>query len=378
MAALSRHAFSKCLALATTASALSSIVRADIYSTKKGPNLTSIESTVAEKLISQHVPGAALVIVKDGKLLDLKCYGYRDFAQMLPVTPLTPFCIGSCTKAFTAMAVEMAVDAGLVSLSDSPSKYLPAFKLKDPELSDRVTLRDFLSKRTGLEEKKLEIDWNDTSPKKMLHVISGERPTTRPKKRYTTDRMNYCVAGWAVAAANGSTYEKLITESIFKPLAMNDSRVQSSIRLAEDARGHILDRNAQPTRFEREFDSIMQPESGIVSSARDMAKWLGLLTAEGTYDGKRLVSERGFQEFLTPINDKKPDYSQELGIGEGQLNGYRLVAHSGGAAGYSAAVMLLPERHLGVVILTNLGSLPKDVEENLPAWVLAQIVSTQS
>ena len=104
---------------------LSPFAHGDVYSTKKGPDLKAIESTVAERLISQHVPGAALIIVKDGKLVDLKCYGYRDFAEMLPVTPLTPFCIGSCTKAFTAMAAEMAVDAGVLSLNDNTNKYLP-------------------------------------------------------------------------------------------------------------------------------------------------------------------------------------------------------------------------------------------------------------
>jgi len=377
MADHSRQTLSKSLALLTTVGTLSTISHADIYSTKKGPNLKAIESTVADKLISQHVPGAAMVIVQDGRLVDMKCYGYRDFGQMLPVTPLTPFCIGSCTKAFTAMAAEMAIDAGIVSLSDSPAKYLPEFKMKDPNLTDRVTLRDFLSKRTGLEEKPLELDWNDTSPKKMLHVISGERPTTRTKRSYNSERLNYCVAGWTVAAASGTTYEQLIAESIFKPLAMNDSRIQSSVRLAEDARGHILDRHSQPTRFEKNPDEIFQPESGIVSSARDMAKWLGLLTADGKFEGKRLVSERGFQEFLTPIFGNKTDYTQQFGLGDGQLNGYKMVRHIGVAAGYSATVMLLPERHLGVVILTNLGAVSHEIEEKLPSWVLTQIVATQ-
>ena len=349
----------------------------DIYSTKKGPNLKAIESTVADRLISQHIPGAALIIVKDGKLVDMKCFGYRDLSQMLPVTPVTPFCIGSCTKGFTVMAVEMAVDAGVVSLNDHPSKYLPEFKLKDPQFNNKVTLRDFISRRAEEDTKPLALDWNDTSPKKMLHVISGVRPhANTSEQKLRNANLNICVAGYAVAAASGTSYEKLIQDSIFRPLAMNDSRLSSDIRLAEDAHGHILDKHAQPTRYERALDEIFQPESGIVSSARDMAKWLGLLTADGVFEGKRLVSERGFNELFEPLLDSKSDFTSSLGWSEKTITGSRIVAHSGGAPGYCASITILPDRHIGVVLLTNLGPESAEVQKAIPAWILSQLVST--
>ena len=373
----SRHGvrFSHLFVIAWMASSVS-MAKADVITTKKKLDLSSIESNVGDKLIAQHVPGAALVIVKDGKVIDIKCYGYRDFSQLLPVTPLTPFCIGTCTKAFTTMAAEMAVDAGVISLSDNPNKYLPEFRLKDPNFSERVTLRDFLSQRADLDEKSLDIDWNDTTPKKMLHVISGERPSRKPNRTEKNDNMNICVAGWAVAAAAGTTFDKLIADSIFRPLAMNDSRLASQIRLAEDARGHILDKHAQPTRFEREMDEVFLPASGIISSARDMAKWLDLLTSEGVFDGKRLISERGFRELLNPQLDSKSSFAESVGLSDDKIGGYRVIKHSGGQTGYCASVMFLPDRHIGVVLLTNLGPSSQEVEQNLPAWIIAQVVAS--
>lgn len=360
--------------IVTALGALPVISRADVIETKKKLDLSSIESNVGDKLIAQHVPGAALVIVKDGKLVDLKCYGYRDFDQLLPVTPLTPFRIGSCSKGFTGMAIEMAVDSGVVSLSDNPSKYLPEFKLRAPATTDRVTLSDFLSQRSPLDDKNLDIDWNDTTPKKMLHVISGERPTRKPSSKRQPD-MNYCVAGWTVAAASGTTFDKMITDDILRPLAMSDTRLSSEICLAEDAAGHILDKHAQPKRIQQEVDEIFLPASGIVSSPRDMAKWLNLLTSEGVFDGKRLVSERGFNELLRRNFDSNTDFSGKMGWDGETVNGYRVVRTSGGEPGYCACVMFLPERHVGVVLLTNLGPSSPEVEQALPAWILSQVIA---
>ncbi len=344
----------------------------DVITKKQTLDLSSIETHVADRLISQHIPGAALIIVQDGKLVDLKCYGYRDFPQMLPVTPLTPFCIGACTQAFTAMAAEMAVDAGLVSLNDDPKKYLSEFKLTEPPKATRLTLGDYLSQRNGLEEPHAELDWNDTSPKKMIHVISGERPTNLKKKKPSASDMNYCIAGFAVAEASGTTFDNLIAQSIFRPLAMNDSRIESSIHLAEDARGHVLNKHAQPVRYDHFIDPLSMPSNGILSSPRDMAKWLAFLTAEGVYDGKRLISERGFKELIAPIfGSDRHEWAHQ------SVNGNRIITHSGGTSGYCASVSFLPAQHVGVVLLTNLGTTSKEVEDSLPAWILSQVMATQ-
>src|SRR5262245_59513258 len=114
--------------------------------------LAAIEKAVEAKRRELNVPGLSIVIVQDGRTLLLKGFGLRDVKRKLPVTPDTLFPIASCTKAFTAMAAVIAVDEGKLSIDDSPKKYLPYFKLTDPDADAQVTIRDLLSHRTGIGE----------------------------------------------------------------------------------------------------------------------------------------------------------------------------------------------------------------------------------
>ncbi|HEV8659040.1 MAG TPA: serine hydrolase domain-containing protein, partial [Thermoanaerobaculia bacterium] len=98
----------------------------------------------------QHLPGLAFAIVKDDHVIYSRVLGRRDVEHNLPVTADTLFPIGSCTKAFTSMAIALARDQGLLSLDDHPRKFLPYFRMADPVADAEVTVRDMLSHRTGL------------------------------------------------------------------------------------------------------------------------------------------------------------------------------------------------------------------------------------
>jgi len=107
-----------------------------------------------------------------------------------------------------------------------------------------------------------------------------------------------------------------------------------------------------------------------------MAKWLDLLTSDGVFDGKRLISERGFRELLNPKFDASEDFSKSIDWTDVKIAGYRVVKSTGGQTGYCASVMFLPEKHIGVVLLTNLGPASAAVEDALPAWILSQIIAS--
>ncbi|MEZ4429587.1 MAG: serine hydrolase domain-containing protein, partial [Nannocystaceae bacterium] len=112
--------------------------------------LDRIDVIVDNKRRELHVPGVALAIIKDGKIVHARGYGYRDLEAKLPVTPQTQFAIGSATKAFTALATLMAEQEGKLSLSDSPKKCVPYFKLKDPEADANITIKNLLTHSSGL------------------------------------------------------------------------------------------------------------------------------------------------------------------------------------------------------------------------------------
>ena len=107
--------------------------------------LAAIEKAIEDKRKELGVPGLSLVIVKDDRVIYSKGLGLKDVERNLPVTEKTLFAIGSCSKAFTGMTVLMGVDDGKVSLEDSPKKYLPYFKLQDPDADAKITCATCLS-----------------------------------------------------------------------------------------------------------------------------------------------------------------------------------------------------------------------------------------
>ena len=112
--------------------------------------LAQVDAILAARQRELHIPGLAFAIVKGGEVVYLKAMGLRDVERNLPATVDTLFPIGSCTKAFTSMAVALGEDEGLLTLDDPPRKFLPYFKMAAPDADAQVNLRDMLSHRTGL------------------------------------------------------------------------------------------------------------------------------------------------------------------------------------------------------------------------------------
>jgi CubicO group peptidase (beta-lactamase class C family) len=184
--------------------------------------LAAIEKAVEERRQSLHVPGAALVIVKDEQIILLKGFGLRDVERKLPVTPETLFGIASCTKTFTALAAVISADEGKLSLDDSPRKYLPYFKLRDPEANAQVTLRDMLSHRTGLEKYGNDEFWHDDYRTTVQIIRNGMRakPTARFRAQGQYNNAMYVAVGAVIGKAQHSTWQEVVRSRIFQPLGM--------------------------------------------------------------------------------------------------------------------------------------------------------------
>ena len=141
--------------------------------------LAAIEKAVDERRQKLGIPGLSLVIVRDDKIIYMKGLGYRDFERKLPVTPDTLFAIGSSTKAFTAMSAVMSADDGKLSLSDSPKKFLPYFKMRDPETDAKITIRDLLSHRSGLDRTDLSMVSGNLNREELIRVAGLAKPTAK-------------------------------------------------------------------------------------------------------------------------------------------------------------------------------------------------------
>lgn len=274
------------------------LVSAQTTSDTVAPDLTAklsaIEKTLEAKRNELHVAGAALAIVKDDQILYSKGFGLRDIEGKLPVTPHTLFAIGSCTKAFTALAALISQEKGKLSLTDSPRKYLPYFKLRDPDIDAHVTLADLLSHRTGL------MAYNDLPwatgvlhSDQVIRTLANAKPTAKLGEKFQYNNVMFLAAGECVAAANGARYAHVIQRLIFAPLGMRESdlSVREMQRAPDHATGYDAPEKDKPLRRlpMRDIANIA-PAGAINSNVTDMAQWVRLMLGGGLCDQPQVRS----------------------------------------------------------------------------------------
>jgi CubicO group peptidase (beta-lactamase class C family) len=321
--------------------------------------LQTIEEKTEARRKALGIPGMALAIVKDDQIIYAKGLGYKDFEKQVPVTADTEFAIGSATKAFTALSVLMTQDEGKLSLDDSPKKYLPYFKMKDADTDKNITIRDLLSHSSGLNRTDLAMITGKLTRAELIQVAGEAKPTAKLREKFQYQNIMFAAAGEIVAQTQKMPWEKFIPERIFKPLGMTNSTMSMSEmqRVKDYSFGYDYNFDTKETRrlpF-REIDQVA-PAGSINSSAKDMAQWLRFVLNGGTVgNGKRLVSEKGLEEWLKPQMKISPNGKVNYGLGWflQEWNGLKVVQHGGNIDGFNALVAMIPEKKLGFVMLTN-------------------------
>jgi len=327
------------------------------------------DAYVARGLEALRTPGAAIAVVRDGRVLFAKGYGIRARGDTGHVDAHTLFQIASNTKAFTTAALAILADEGKLSWDDPVTKFLPGFALYDPYVTRELTVRDLVTHRSGLGLGAGDLLWfhSNYSRAEIAYRIRFAKPASSFRSAYAYDNVLYIVAGEIVPAVAGTTWDEFVTRRIFTPLQMAETGTTiayfTSSRNA--AAPHAVERG---TLQVVPIDSVdnTAPAGGIVSNVADLAKWLICRLDSGRYAGGRLFSERQAREMwsgqtILPIADPdpplaalRPDFA-EYGLGW-RLRDYRgrkIVTHTGGLAGMSSQITLVPAEKLGIVILTN-------------------------
>ncbi|MEP6903295.1 MAG: serine hydrolase, partial [Actinomycetota bacterium] len=308
-------------------------------------------------------PGMSLVIVKDGEIIYMKGLGYKDFENKIAVTPDTQFAIGSATKAFTALSVLMSQDEGKLSIDDSPKKYLPYFKMYDPDTDKNITIRDLLSHSSGLNRTDLAMITGKLNRQELIQVAGEAKPTAKLREKFQYQNIMFTAAGEIVAQVQKQPWEKFIPERVFKPLGMSNSTMSMvQMQKAKDySFGYDYNFDTKETRklpF-RDIDQVA-PAGSINSSAKDMANWLKFVMNGGSVNGKKLVSDKGYEEWLKPQMKIIPNGKLAYGFGWflQDWNGLKVVQHGGNIDGFNSMVAVIPEKKLGFVLLTNVSASP--------------------
>ncbi|HEX6823890.1 MAG TPA: serine hydrolase [Candidatus Sulfotelmatobacter sp.] len=331
-----------------------------------------LDAYVASSMKTFDVPGMAVAIVKDSRILVAKGYGVRKLGDPAAVDEFTTFGIGSNTKAFTTAALATLVDEDKLSWDDPVYQRLPGFVMYDPYVSHEMTIRDLLTHRSGmgLGEGDL-LFWPHTtySRQDVIYRLRFMKPQSSFRSHYAYDNLLYMTAGQIIPAVTGTSWDDYVRQHIFAPLGMTHSNLSTTAYKpgGDYAYPHSrVDGKLQVIPFE-DLDNA-GPAGAINSCATDMAKWVQLQLNRGKYvdrDG-RLFSEQRSKEMWTPqtilpIGDPPAplaglkanfaDYA--LGWGLRDYHGRKLVGHTGGVGGFVSRVMLVPEENLGVVVLTN-------------------------
>jgi len=321
--------------------------------------LQTIEDKAEARRKELGIPGMSLVIVKDDQIIYMKGLGYKDFENKVAVTPETQFAIGSATKAFTALSVLMAADEGKLSLEDSPKKYLPYFKMYDPDTDKNIQIRDLMCHASGLNRTDLAMVTGKLNRAELIQVAAQAKPTAKLREKFQYQNIMFTAAGEIASVVEKQPYDKLITDRIFKPLGMTNSTM--SLKEMKKAKDYSLgynynfDTKATEKLPFRDIDEVA-PAGSINSSARDMAQWLRFVLNGGTAGGKRLVSEKNYDEWLKPQMKIAGTSSYGFGWFLQTWNGFKVVQHGGNIDGFNSMVAMFPEKKLGFVLLTNVSA----------------------
>lgn len=331
----------------------------------------SIDRYVADVMRAFEVPGVGLGIVKDGQVVLARGYGVRQLGQTAPVDAETLFGIASNTKAFTATALGILVEEGNLAWDEPVIRYLPWFRLSDPYVTSELTVRDLLVHRSGLGLGAGDLLWWPPSSYDRHEIARRLRDiplATSFRSAYAYDNVLYGVAGEVIEAVSGMSWEEFVGQRILARVGMTGSNVYGSRGGAEPNTAWPHARVSGTVQAVTPFASDnVNPAGGINSSATDMAKWMIVQMDSGRLGGAgRLFSARTARELWTgvtplPIGNVPPDMAPlqanfnlyALGFNVRDYRGEKLVTHTGGLPGYVSRLAMIPDRKLGVVILTN-------------------------
>ncbi len=332
-------------------------------STEIEKRLSAIEAKLEKRRQELGIPGLSVAIVKDGKTIMAKGFGYKDFEKKLPVTTETQFAIGSATKAFTALSVLMLQDEGKLSLDDSPKKYLSYFKINNAETDKNIQIRDLLSHSSGLARTDLAVVTNKLNRVELIKVVGEAKPIAGLREKFSYQNIMVAAAGEIVAQITKKPWEEFVPEKIFKPLGMENSTmtIQQMQQSKDFSFGYNYNFDTKQTRRLPMLDiKETAPAGSINSSANDMAKWLKFVLNEGEFNGKRLVSKEGFDEWTKPQMKITPDGKMSYGLGWfiEDWKGRKIVQHGGNVDGFNSMVAMIPGENIGFVMLTNVSGSP--------------------
>ncbi len=327
--------------------------------------LVGFDKEMEKNLKDWNMPGAGVGIVKNGKLVFVKGYGYRDYEKKLPITANTLFQIASNTKLFTSTAIGLLVNEGKLDWDKPIKTFVPSIQFYNNELNNTVTIKDMLSHRTGVTRHDLiwyKSDFNRTELFEKLKYLEPAQPL---RQGFLYNNLMYAASGHIINLIEGKTWEQYVQEKLLNPLKMKstffsitDMLKQTDVFIPFNEQRDTT--NLYKTSYMSETDGL-GPAGSIVSNISDMSHWLAALMNKGKYDGIQVIPEsvvnatmepsialpnplldQGFTEILNPVYG--------MGRQTQSYRGHQIVMHGGDLRGIHSQISYMPQDSIGVIV----------------------------
>ncbi|WP_374554978.1 serine hydrolase domain-containing protein [Thermomonas sp.] len=337
---------------------------------------------IAETLVANgRIPGMAMAIVKDGRILSARGYGVTDVRAPQPVDAHTVFRLASLSKSFAGTMTGILVNDGVLRWDSHLTDFVPSFRLSMPDAAQQVTVADILSHRVGLPHNAFDRDLEGNAGYHDLTLRMANAPMAcAPGQCYGYQNVAFSLIGDVVFATTGRFYSEEVARRIFKPLGMHDASyglegIEASARWA---RPHVRGRGGWVSLMPKPNYYRVAPAAGVNASISDMAQWLLAHTGHrpdvlpapllATLHAP-LISTPSEIRGASWRRDRLTSAGYALGWRAYDYAGHQVVFHGGAVQGYRGAMALLPEQDLGVVILWN-------SESGLPSGLLPTILDS--
>jgi CubicO group peptidase (beta-lactamase class C family) len=328
--------------------------------------LAEIDAYAQKVQTEWNVPGFAVGIVKDDKVIFAKGYGVRELGKPEKVDENTLFAVASNSKAYTTASLAILVDEKKLNWDDKVSKYLPEFQMYDSYVSREITVRDLVSHRSGLDTFSGDLLWYDTtnSSDEIIRRTRYLKPTSSFRSKYGYQNLMFIAAAKVLEKISGKTWAQFVQEKILTPLKM--TRTTTSVK---DSKDNIASPHNESGGKLRVLPQGNVDNSwgacGINSSVSEFANWLRLHLNKGKFDGKQIISENQIwqmqvQNMSMPIsaaswkfNPTRHFSGYGLGWFLNDYQGKKVVQHGGGLDGMISQSAMMPEENLGLIVVTN-------------------------
>ncbi|MCC3859732.1 serine hydrolase [Emcibacteraceae bacterium Y4] len=328
---------------------------------------SEIDKIVENAMDVFHVPGAAVGVIQDGKIIHSKGYGTRSLESGGDVDDDTYFGIASNSKGFTATALAILVSDGKIKWTDRVKDHLPEFELSDPWVTDHFTIADLLSHATGLPLGSGDLMWwpdGNYPPEEIIRKMKYLKPNRDFRTTYAYNNMPFIIAGAIIPAVTGKSYEDFLNERIFTPLGMDRCTANTPMMANDEniAEPHIrLDTTLKQVKRYLTIDEVAgsMAAAGIQCSLDDLLKWEQMHLNNGAplMDKETHATLWQINTPMTVSENNIKNGTKFRGYGLGynisDYHGNRVVGHGGALIGMYSNLTMLPEMDFAIAIVTN-------------------------